>query len=74
MHAAQSALTAVERYAALHVAGFQSVGLKFSLTIGTSEKAPLIDVLFQLDDKCSLESCLSKDDGSKSPVGYARDL
>ncbi len=41
--------------------------LKLSLTKGASEKAPLIYMLFQLDDKCSFKFCLREDDGRKSP-------
>jgi hypothetical protein len=43
------------------------MGLELSLTKGASEKASLIYVLFQLNDKCSFKSCLRKDDGRKSP-------
>jgi hypothetical protein len=68
MHAAQGALTSVERDAALHIGVFQSVGLKLSLTIRASEKPPLICVLLQLNDKCSFKPCLGEDDGSDSPL------
>jgi len=69
MHAAQCALAQVERDAALHVAGVEFVGCKFSLTKGACEKSAVIRVFFQLDDKCTRKLCARKDDGSKSPLG-----
>jgi hypothetical protein len=51
MHSTQGALAEIERHAALNVAGIQSMGCEFPLTKHTSEKAPVIRVLFQFNDE-----------------------
>jgi len=69
MHPAQCSLAQIEREAALHIAGIESVGCKLSLTKGACEKTAMIRVFFQLDDKCTRKLCGPEDDGSQSPLG-----
>ena len=64
MHAAQCSLARIERNAALHQLGVQSVRLKFSHAKSASEKSARIGVPFRFDDKSILDPGLSENDGS----------
>jgi hypothetical protein len=53
MHAAKRALHLIERYVALYRSRIQATRFEFLLAPGARKEAPLIFVLFQLDDESS---------------------
>jgi len=71
MHAAQSPFGSIKRDAALYPAGLQAVRIELPLAVGPSEESSVVRVLFQINEKHSLQFCSCKDNCVRTPLRAA---